>query len=224
MDIISRVDARSQGMKVFYTGIPCKNSHMSERSVATGSCVDCARSRASRFLERVGVEYRAAKSKRHYENNKDTYIKRGRLWQAAHPEITKYHRDKNNRKFRENNIDYFKQWWRLHPNKASEYNSRAYAVRAKSNWRQCNRGHTNYLSRRRQRYVRQATPGWADCETIKQLYVQASTLSEVLGVVHHVDHIIPLRGDLVCGLHTPDNMQIITKQANLRKGNKYIVL
>lgn len=59
-----------------------------------------------------------------------------------------------------------------------------------------------------------ATPKWANLEAIKSFYLNCQK-----GM--HVDHIIPLVNPLVCGLHTEDNLQYLTKKENLEKGNSF---
>ena len=65
-----------------------------------------------------------------------------------------------------------------------------------------------------------ATPAWLTDEqlaAIVAVFMDAASRS----ALHHVDHIIPLVNDLVCGLHVPWNLQVLTKRDNLRKGNKF---
>lgn len=69
----------------------------------------------------------------------------------------------------------------------------------------------------------QRTPLWADREAILALYVEAVRLSRETGVLHHVDHRIPLQGRLVSGLHVHQNLQILTASANSIKSNKFEV-
>ena len=69
----------------------------------------------------------------------------------------------------------------------------------------------------------QRTPAWADLEKIAAFYVEAFRLTLETGVKHHVDHIVPLRGKLVSGLHVETNLQILTAKANLTKGNAFAV-
>ncbi len=67
-----------------------------------------------------------------------------------------------------------------------------------------------------------AMPTWADQERIKHIYWMCNLITKITGIEHHVDHIIPLQGEDVCGLHVPENLQILTAEENLRKGNKLI--
>lgn len=66
----------------------------------------------------------------------------------------------------------------------------------------------------------QATPAWVDLVAIKEIYKAAGAISEISGVPHHVDHIVPLNSKVVCGLHVPWNLQVIVGAENLSKGNK----
>lgn len=64
------------------------------------------------------------------------------------------------------------------------------------------------------------TPAWAKQEQIKLIYDWAKNLSKD-GVKYVVDHDIPLRGMLVSGLHVPENLRILTYDANRRKHRFY---
>ena len=69
-----------------------------------------------------------------------------------------------------------------------------------------------------------ATPTWADRELIKELYELARKLTNQTGIPHEVDHVVPLQGKNVSGLHCPDNLQVITQEENRRKANKLVGL
>ena len=75
----------------------------------------------------------------------------------------------------------------------------------------------------RQKRIKQSTPKWADIATIKEVYIQAQYRTKETGVPHEVDHIIPLQGKLVCGLHVPANLQILTEKENQTKNAKFTV-
>ena len=83
------------------------------------------------------------------------------------------------------------------------------------------RAHVNFRRRR----FRDATPKWLAKEhkrAIRQLYIDAMTVSRVTGVPYVVDHIIPLLGSMVSGLHVPWNLRVITREENLAKSNQVV--
>lgn len=67
-----------------------------------------------------------------------------------------------------------------------------------------------------------AAPKWLDKDMLMEIdsfYECAKALKTVRGIQYEVDHIIPLNSDYVCGLHVPWNLQILTKEENIEKGN-----
>jgi head-tail adaptor len=67
----------------------------------------------------------------------------------------------------------------------------------------------------------QATTKWSNKKSIEAIYAMARFLTAVVGIRYHVDHLVPLRSNLVCGLHTENNLSIIRANENLKKGNRY---
>lgn len=57
---------------------------------------------------------------------------------------------------------------------------------------------------------------------IRIVYDEAKSMSEKSDTKYHVDHVIPLQGELVSGLHCLSNLQIITATENLKKSNLYV--
>ena len=74
----------------------------------------------------------------------------------------------------------------------------------------------------------QRTPQWANVDKIKEIYLdcgEINNMARIVGSVEKfvVDHIIPLLGENVSGLHVENNLQIITDSENARKGNKFTI-
>lgn len=69
-------------------------------------------------------------------------------------------------------------------------------------------------------HVSQGTPAWSNVDAISAIYEKAAEIRK-LGVNCHVDHIVPLKSPIVCGLHTEANLQLLLADENIAKGNRY---
>ena len=83
-----------------------------------------------------------------------------------------------------------------------------------------------YVGKCAERYARKtkSTPHWANKFFIEEIYDLALRRSKLKSGGHskwHVDHIVPLKSDLVCGLHVHNNLQVIPSVHNLSKGNRH---
>ena len=75
---------------------------------------------------------------------------------------------------------------------------------------------------KRRSQKQKACPNWVDMKLIKEIYLEARRRTQSTGTCYHVDHIIPLKHPLVCGLHVPWNLQIISAIENLKKSNRLL--
>ena len=88
-------------------------------------------------------------------------------------------------------------------------------------YRKANAGKVTHWSRKYQAGKIQRTPSWANEQLIAAYYKEAKRLEELTGIQFHVDHIIPLQGDLVSGLHVETNLQLLPAHENIGKSNSF---
>lgn len=115
------------------------------------------------------------------------------------------------------NTEYFRQHKKEWSAKNKEY-TRNYTKMRLALYPEKNRF---YVGMRNQRQ-KQATPPWLtqqQIEQVRSIYFHARDCEIVSGEKYHVDHIVPIKGDNVCGLHVPWNLQVLPSDVNLSKAN-----
>lgn len=102
--------------------------------------------------------------------------------------------------------------------------SRAYREKVKADgrerefkraWREANLDRARAYTNHRRRKLRAATPPWVDSREVLAVYEEAKRRGMT------VDHIIPIQHPLVCGLHVPWNLQLLTLAENSAKQNEF---
>jgi hypothetical protein len=94
---------------------------------------------------------------------------------------------------------------------------------ANSKSKQKHRAYHTYLESQRQKAIKQATPHWLtddDKEWMVNLYKESRNIKVKYGVITAVDHIVPIKGENVCGLNVPWNLRVVTQRYNSVKSNK----
>lgn len=126
---------------------------------------------------------------------------------ARHPDAWKIRYRKNKEAERARKAEYYKANRDLIRARIAKYHQSKPYVR------------TAITAKRRAKLL-QATPPWACADEIKRVYELAARLTRETGVEHEVDHIFPLQGRLVSGLHCEANLRAIPKVENRKKGAK----
>lgn len=98
----------------------------------------------------------------------------------------------------------------------SDPEKREKSLEATRRWRESNKEYDAFRARTYRAKKLQRLPHWADLSKIKQIYLDCP-----IGL--HVDHIVPLQGKVVSGLHVENNLQYLTPRENMAKRNIYHV-
>jgi len=99
-------------------------------------------------------------------------------------------------------------------------------VHSNRKYRNENRSKCNALEAKHRAAKLKRTPKWLtkdDLWVIQEAYSLAKEREKCTGIKWHVDHVLPLQGNLISGLHVPNNLQVITAYDNLSKSNKYSI-
>ena len=127
--------------------------------------------------------------------------------------------------------EYNTKWRRENLDRHNTSNKKSYSIHKKKyttkrrEWKQLNPALVLAQKAKRRSKKLNATPSWLTQEHHKQIadmYWLAKDLEAISGQQYHVDHIIPLLGDNVCGLHVPWNLQVLPADVNMSKSNKHV--
>jgi hypothetical protein len=135
-----------------------------------------------------------------YERNKELTKERARAWHLANPEKVSEKNIKHKNKNKDRLIEYNKQWFANNKDKRASYEGKRRSAQL------------------------QRTPVWdSDAHLIIAKYQLAAMLTQASGTPYHVDHIIPLQGKNVSGLHVFSNLRVIPGAENVKKSNSYTI-
>jgi hypothetical protein len=233
----TRQEAKALGLPTCF-GSPCKkHPELEGLRRVSGACAECAK-------EHLRSSRRSDPDRTRAQEKKD------RLKAMADPAKAQKKRDQDveyRAKNREKCAEIIKAWSAKNPEKVREYARKtklknAETIRMKGvryrlenpekrkqttrNWRQNNKHLVAAAQQRRHAAELKRTPGWlSDDEhwVMQQAYEIAAVRTKLFGFSWHVDHIIPLQGRRVSGLHVPLNLQVIPGVENMRKLNKFEV-
>ena len=107
---------------------------------------------------------------------------------------------------------YRSQYYEANKEKSLEYSRK---------WSASNLAKKRAATAKRKAFLLKATPKWADEILIRRVYSEADFLTKVTGIRYEVDHVIPLQGKRVCGLHVQNNLQVIKLVDNRKKAYKH---
>lgn len=181
---------------------------------------------ASAHHKRLGVNGRckvciSEAAKQWKADNREVARARSRAWHKRYPEKSKYYADHRSPPSPERKIElrtYFQRW-------AAKPEIKAKMAEQRRRWYAENKALCLARSRAYTAQKARAMPLWltdSDISAMNEKYREAARLTQETGFKYEVDHIVPLNGEFVCGLHVPWNLQVITAAENRSKSNKLL--
>lgn len=149
---------------------------------------------------------------------------------AAKPEKYKALQEKWRIENKDGQLEYRKQWRSKNRKKSNEFSAawrqrnKEFRKKVVNNWIKRNREKVNAAYARRRAAKVLAVPKWANHFFINEIYDLAKRRTALKTGGHdswHVDHSVPLKSDLVCGLHVEHNLQVVPASINLSKNNRH---
>ena len=161
--------------------------------------------------------WRKNNKERCFKVRKEYKEKNPNKWKEYHSQYYLKNKEElsiKHKEYRLKNLDTIKEKVRLY-SKKYYLNNIEYCKNYQKQWRKNNPQKNRLKEANRRARKLQATPSWANMEKIKEIYLNCPK-------GYHVDHIIPLQGNTVCGLHVENNLQYLKAKENLRKGNNFV--
>lgn len=201
--------AKERGEHVYVPETPCKKGHF-YRYTQSGACCICHKLADAIRIAANRPAYNARKARERAPKREllAAQMRNIRATESLEARTIRLEKAKiNQRKWREANV------------------GRKSIAIAKAKYKKANKAKTNSstVKRRVQKHLR--IPKWltdGDFWLIEQAYELAAIRTKMFGFAWHVDHILPLQGKLVSGLHVPTNLQVIPGVENVKKANKFM--
>lgn len=187
------------------------NKRAAAKDGLRSQCKICDRAEAAKWKSDNSA--RASENTRKWkQDNADKVSAYNREYHANNKEARRQHRIAWHEQNRGRHLATSKEWKRKNAERVAAY---------AAEWRK-NNLHLKCAQEAKRRSAKAAFPLNADQQdAIKHIYAFAKYLSKKFNKSHHVDHIVPLKGENVSGLHVPWNLQVLPAAKNLSKSNKH---